>query len=423
MVAPNPPTTVYPVCEQLLQAGKEVGGFAVSPTTQAAYTSVPIAGFTPTPKVTWIEDTSYWGDFVKTHDLQQGPIWMESEIKESPLYGDTFPLFAYNLLGDLVTTGTAATPTWVTSGALSPGAGPIPVTSGSSAVAGTFIQVDSTSGDSECVIVGTGSTATSIVLNAATPLRFSHLTGITITTVVAPFTHSLSLLNPYGSTGVTTGQGPTHSFIHRTNIPGSGNNYAWLFAYGVMSEISIMGKASGALTWSGKLTHFSRAYPTFTPVPSFSTVRMLPAWKGQTTVASSALNDITQWTIKLTRQVEVTPTADGYQQPYLIGRGNLDATWNLTYDPALDEGPLSHVLTNDQPTFAYAISNGGSGSGLISFDLNAAIAAYKDSPLKMDKTFFGWEASGEFIGNTTDAGNSLGRSPVQLVIQNNVVTY
>jgi hypothetical protein len=348
---------------------------------------------------------------------------MESEIKESPLYGDTFPLFAYNLLGDLVSTGTASTPTWTASSALAAGATAIPVTSGSSAVSGTFVQVDSTSGDTECCIVGTGSTATNIVLNAATPLRFSHLTGITITTVVAPFTHSLSLLNPYGSTGVTTGQGPTHSFIHRTNIPGSGNNYAWLFAYGVMTEISIMGKASGALTWSGKLVHYSRAYPTFAPTPSFSTVRMIPAWKGQTTVASTLLNDVTQWTVTLTRQNEVIPTADGYQQPYLIGRGDLDATWKLSYSPALDEGPLSHVLSNDQPTFAYAISNGGSGSGLISFDINAAVQAYKDAPLTMDKTFFGWEASGDFIGNTTDAGNSLGRSPLNLVIQNAVVTY
>ena len=423
MPAPAPPTGVYPVCEQLLQAAKEIGGFAVSPSTQSAYTSIPIAGFTPSPKVTWIEDGSMWGDFVRTHDIQQGPIWMESEIKESPLYGDSFPLFAYNLLGDLVSTGTASTPTWTTSGALTAGATSIPVTSGSVAVLGTFIQVDSTAGDTEVVIVGTGSTATNIVLNASTPLRFSHLTAISVTTVVAPFTHSLAVLNPYGSTGVTTGQGPTHTFIHRTNIPGSGNNYAWSFAYGVMSEISIMGKASGALTWSGKLVHYSRAYPSFTPTPSFSSVRLIPAWKGQTTVASSVLNDITEWTVTLTRQVQTTPTADGYQNPYLIGRGNLDATFKLTYDPALDEGPLSHVLTNDQPTFAYAISNGGSGASLVSFNLNGQVAAYKDSPLKMDKTFFGWDASGDFVGNTTNAGNSGGRSPVSLVFETATPTY
>lgn len=423
MPAPSPPVSVYPVTTQLLQAAKEIGGFAVSPATQAAYTSIPIAGFTPSPKVTYIEDTSMWGDFVRTHDLQEGPAWMESDIKESPLYPDTFPIFAYNLLGDLVSTGTAGTPTWVTSGALAVGATNIPVTSGSVAVAGTFIQVDSTAGNTENVIVGTGSTSTNIVLNASTPLRFSHLTASAVTTVTAPFTHSISLLNPYGTTGVVTGQGPTHSFIHRTGLPGSGNNYAWLFAYGVVSEISIMGKASGALTWSGKVTHFTRAYPAFAPVPSFSAVRMIPAWKGATTVASSVLNDLTAWTITLTRQIQVEPTMDGYQQPYLIGRGNLDATWKLSYSPALDEGPLSHVLANDQPTFAYSISNGGSGAGLTSLAVNAQLQAYKDSPLTQDKVFFGWEASGEFVGNTTNAGNSGGRSPLSLVFQNATVTY
>ena len=421
MPAPAPPTTVYPVCEQLLQVGKEVGGFAVAPSS-TAFVSVPIAGFLPSPKVTWIEDTSMWGDFVKTHDVQQGPLWAESEIKESPLYGDTVGHFLLNLLGDYVATGTASTPTWTTSASLAVGATSIAVTSGSVAVSGTFIQID-TGVNAEVVTVGTGSTATNIVLNAATPLRFSHLTTIAVVTVVAPFSHTFSLLNPYGSTGVTTGQGPTHTFIHRTNIPGSGNNYAWQFLYGVMSEISIMGKASGALTWSGKVTHYSRAYPSFTPTPSFSSVKMIPAWKGQTTVASSVLNDITEWAITLKRDVQTTPTADGYQNPYLIGRGNCDATWKLTYDPALDEGPLNHVLNNDQPTFAYSINNGGSGSTLVSFAVAAQLAAYKDSPLKADKAFWGWEATGDFIGSTTNAGNSLGRSPVSITLQNALSSY
>ena len=73
-------------------------------------------------------------------------------------------------MGDYVATGTASTPSWMTSAALSAGAGPIAVTSGSSAVAGTYIQVD-TGVNAEVVKVGTGSTATSIVLDATTPLR------------------------------------------------------------------------------------------------------------------------------------------------------------------------------------------------------------------------------------------------------------
>src|SRR6185437_3206739 len=110
--------------------------------------------------------------------------------------------------------GTAGTPTWTTSGALSPGAGPIGVTSGSSAVTGTFIQLDSTT-NSEVVKVGVGSTATSIVLDASTPIRFSHLSGIAVTTVTGPFTHNFSLLNMASSTGSTSAQPPSYSLLHR----------------------------------------------------------------------------------------------------------------------------------------------------------------------------------------------------------------
>ena len=420
MPAPAPPTGVYPVCEQLLMVGLETGGFAVAPAS-STFVSVPVVSFKPDNKVTWVEDGSMWGDFVKTHDVQQGPLWAESEIAESPLYGDTFGHFLYNLMGDLVETGTASTPTWTTSGALTAGAGPIAVTSGSTAASGTYIQVD-TGVNAEVVKVGTGSTATSIVLDATTPLRFSHLTTIAVVTVVAPFSHVFSLLNPYGSTGVTTGQGPTHTLIHRTGIPGSGNNNAWQFIYGCMSEITITGKASGILTWAGKVTTYVKAYPTFNPVASFSAVKMIPAWKSQSTIASTLTSDITEWSCTLKREVKPIPTADGYQNPYLIGRGNFDASFKLSYEPALDESALTKMLTNAQPTLAWSISNGLSGSSLVSFALAANQAAFKTAPLT-EKTFFGFDATGDFIGNTTNAGNSLGRSPCSITLQNSLATY
>ena len=420
MPAPAPPTGVYPVCEQLLMVGLETGGFSVAPAS-STFVSVPVVSFMPDNKVTWVEDGSMWGDFVKTHDVQEGPLWAESEIKESPLYGDTFGHFLYNLMGDLVETGTASTPTWTTSGALSAGAGPIPVTSASSAVSGTYIQVD-TGVNAEVVKVGTGSTATSIVLDATTPLRFSHLTTIAVVTVVAPFSHVFSLLNPYGSTGVTTGQGPTHTLIHRTGIPGSGNNNAWQFVYGCMSEITIMGKASGILTWSGKVTTYAKAYPSFNPIASFSAVRMIPAWRSQSTIASTLTNDITEWSCTLTREVKPIPTADGYQNPYLIGRGNFGAAFKLSYSPALDETALNYMINNTQPTLAWAISNGLTGSSLVSFALAANQAAFKTAPLT-EATFYGFDATGDLIGNTTNAGNSLGRSPCAITLQNAIPTY
>jgi hypothetical protein len=383
--------------------------------------SVPIVDFKPDNKITWVEDGSMWGDFTRTHNIQPGPEWAESEIAESPLYPDSIGPFLYCLMGDYVAAGTAATPTWTSSAALAAGATSIPVTSGSVAVAGTFVQVD-TALNSEVVTVGTGSTATNIVLSASTPLRFSHLTTIAVVTSVAPFSHTFSLLNPYGSTGVVTGQGPSYSIIHRNNIPGSGNNYSWLFPYGCMSEITINMKASGILTWSGKVTSYIKAYPSFAPVPAFSSVNMIPGWKSTTTVASTQLNNITVWSCTLTRQVKPYPTGDGYQQPYLIGRGNFDAAFKLSYSPALDETAVTNMLTNAQPTLAWSVSNGGSGAGLASFALAAANAAYKQTPMTGDE-FFGFDVSGDLVGNVTNAGNSGGRSPCSITLQNAISSY
>ena len=190
-----------------------------------------------------------------------------------------------------------------------------------------------------------------------------------------------------------------------------------------MSEITISGKASGILTWTGKVTSLKKAYPSFLPTASFSTVKMQPAWKSTTTIASSAVNDITEWSCTLKREMDVIPTADGVQDPYIIGRGNLDATWKLEYDPALDESPLAHMLSNDQPTLAWAISNGLSGGNLVSFALAAQLAGYKNTPLKADKTFFGWSAEGDFVGNVTNAGNSGGRSPCAITLTNAIPSY
>jgi hypothetical protein len=419
MPAPAVPTTVYPRCEQLLQVGREaVFG---TPPASTAFVSVPIADFLPNNKPTWIEDTSFWGDFVKTHDLQQGPIWAESDIKESPLYGDTFPHFLWNLLGDYTAVGTAASPNSTLNGALAVGATSVVVTSGTGFAANQWVQIDTLANAEIVQILSVASNT--LTLMAATPTRFSHLTGVAITNTTSPYTHTFSLLNPNSSTGVTTGQGPSHTFIHRTNIPGAGNMNSWQFAYGCMNEITISGKVSGAMMWSGKVTSLVKAYPSFNPVASFSTVKMIPAWRGTSALAGSTVNDTVEWQITLKRELDIIPTADGYQQPYLIGRGNLDATAKLMFDPALDESILNYMINNTQPTFAQTVSNGLTGANLVSFTLNGQLTGFKDVPLKVDKTFWGWEANADLIGNTTNAGNSGGRSPCQVVIQNAVPAY
>lgn len=415
----TPPAHIYPVAESFWQMGPEN---AASGTLATAFTTMASGPFAPDDKITPLKNNTLHGSMGTLFGLQQGPIWTEHNVPESPLYGDTIGLILKNFLGDYTATGTAGTPTWTTSGALSPGAGPIAVATGSAASAGTFVQID-TGVNAEVVKVGSGSTTTSITVDATTPIRFSHLSGVAVTTVTGPYTHVFSQLNLNSSTGVTSGQPPTHSILHRTGLPGSGNFYATAYPYACFSEVTIMGKASGYVTWSGKATSWGRTYPSSAVTPAFSGVAPWPAWSSTNTIGGVTANDISEWQCTLTRKVVPKPAANGQQAPYVIARGPVDTKFDLSYDPALDESALNHYYTNDQPSLAWFVSNGLTGLNLISMQVNAALSGFQGAPLTVFEDLYGYKATGEFIQSTSLAGNSGGYSPIQVTLQNQTPTY
>ena len=413
------PTSVFPVFESCLQMGREL----TAATAPSAFTSIPVKAMTTKPVITWLMDQNLRGSNVETYQLGQGPLWSEITIPQSLAYGDTIGYPLFSLFGDYYATGTASTPTWTTSGALSAGATSIAVTSGSSAVAATFIQVDSTAGDSEIVTVGTGSTATNIVLSASTPLRFNHLTGITITTVVAPFTHTFSNLNPNSSTGNASAQPPSYTINHRTQIPGSGNYYADQYLYSHITDLKLEAKATDWLLWDAKAIGQVRTYPSANFAPSFSTVTGWPAWSSVIQLAASTVYNITDMSISLSRKEDIIPALDGSQNPYGIFAGPLTAMFDITWDAVSNENALNYALNNTQPTLSYSISNGLSGASTVSLTLTAQLAGFKDAPLSAQKTLWGYKSTGELISNTTNSGNSGGYSPCQVVLVNAVSSY
>lgn len=414
----NPPTTAQPVSTGYWQIGRESAPNVVA-TAFASCKSKPIK---PNNKPSWLRDESMWGDMAELHDLQQGPTWSELEIPESPLYGDTAGHLLLGLFGDYVTTGTASTPSWTTSAVLAAGATTIAVTSATSAVAGTFIQID-TGQNAEVVTVGTGSTATSIVVSANTPLRFSHLTATAVVTVIAPFTHVFSLLNPASSTGLTSCQPPSHSIVHHNYLPGSGGFFADLFTYGVVTDFSLMGDAKGWLTYSAKISAYTQTAPAGTISAALSTIKGMPSWKSTTTIASSAIPDIAKWSLDFARKPDIIPTADGQQSPYFMGLGQMKSTFKMTYSPATDESALNEMLQSTMPTIAWATSNGLSGSNLVSLTVNTQLAGYMEAPLTAISEFWGFETSGELVASATNAGNSGGNSPCSVTLVNSVSSY
>jgi hypothetical protein len=415
---PSIPSVFYPVFESSVLLGKE--GASTPGTAATAFTGIPTGPLQTSNKVIPLSDENLRGSNVKTYDLQLGPRHAEITIPESPCYCDTIGMPLVGLMGDFTTTGTAGTPTWTTSGALSPGAGPIAVTTGSSAVAGTYVQID-TSVNAEVVKVGTGSTTTSIVVDPSTPIRFSHLTGVAVTTVTAPFSHTISNINPASSTGNSSAHPPTYTLLHKNLL---GTTYGIdQYVYTNFSAVKLQAKAEGWFVWDGKATAYVRAYPAAGQTPSFSSVRGFPSWKSGISFAGSPVYNISDLTIDIQREIDTINTADGVEDPYAFGAGPLTAMFDATFNAIQDETQLNWLLNNTQPTLSWTITNGGSGASLYSFTVNAQLAALKTSDLTVMKTQWGWKISGELLANTTNSGNSSGYSPLSIVLQNAIATY
>jgi hypothetical protein len=414
----SPPTSLYPYFESSFLAGKEA---ASTPGTAAtAFTGIPVGPLAINPRYTPLEDDNLRGSNVKVFDLQFGSRYAETTIPESPCYGDTIGIPLLGFLGDYYSTGTAGTPTWTTSGALSPGAGPIAVTTGTAGTASTYIQID-TGTNAEVVEVGTGSTSTSIVISASTPIRFSHLSGVAVTTVTGPYAHNFALLNLNSSTGSTTAQPPTYTALHRNGIAPTYS--ADQYAYGHFNALKFQAKKDGWFVWDGKITSFVRSAPASNITPSFSTVTGLPSWRSTVSLAGSQVLNVTDLTIDMTRDLDIVPTADGVQDPYVIGMGPLTANFNLNFDVAANETILTYLENNTKPTFSWSISNGLTGTNEISFAISAQLAGFKNSPLSIMKSFWGFKAAGSLIANTTNAGNSGGYSPVAITLINQTPTF
>ena len=413
------PNVIYPEAARLLNVCRESGGYGVQPTT--GYVTVPVNSFEPTPKVNPIPDNALRGAMSGPYDFQMGASWTEFSIPESPVYGDTVGQFLMGLFGDLTSTGTASTPTGVTSATAAAGATSLTVASGgASFTAGTIVQVGATT-TAETVTVGAGSTSTSIVL--AAPLRFAHASATAITTVVAPFTHVFSTLNPASSSGNVSAQPPSLSLIDRNQVAGSAGYYGDLFSYACMSDMEFSGDPMGYLSWTGKGMAQPQAALTAAVVPAFSGVRGMPAWRGTSTVASGTVNDIASWKMSFTRKVEPIPTIDGQQAIYVFSRGPLTGTFEISYLPALDESALNLLLNNTQPSLTWTTSNGLSGASQVSFSISALYGAVTEAPLKVTKDLFGYDLSGTLVANGTDIGNSGGWGVAQITLINAVGAY
>jgi len=409
-----PTSVVFPSERRSIGIAKETAaGIGQMPTG-----TLPVKGFIGEDKPIWLPDESLRSAMAMTYGLQEGPYVADITIDASPVYGDTIGHVLYNSLGDYTVTGTASTPTFTAPSGVTAGAGPIAITSATAAVAGTFIQIG-TGTTSEVVTVGTGSTVTSIVIAATTPIRFTHVGSTTITTVVAPFTHVFALLN-----GTGNAQPPTHTFTDQNFINA---DLARWWPYTCMSEVTITGNAEQLLNWSGKGMGFAGVHPLTTPTVTVSGVPAQPAWNSQVgivgTVSASPIYQISEWEIVLTREVQAYFTASGQQNPFVIGRGKLSSTGKLNFSPTIDESPLLYMLGNTQPQLQIIATNGLTGASKVSMQIDVQVAAFDASVIEASKALLGYNNTFMAVANTTNTGNSAGYSPLMVTLVNAVSSY
>lgn len=419
------PTSIFPVNEQASLIGRELTSSVVAP----ALVTIPVAGYEPEDLATWLDDKSMRGSLVPTYDTLQGPIWAGHTIPTSFVYPDTFGHPLLNLFGDYTSTGQAAAPnTTINNGPGYPAGttGSITVVSGTSFTNGMWIQIDS--GTLAEIVQITGSTATTVVINANTPTRFAHANAATVTNTTAAYTHVFSTQGPAYASGQPNGQPPSHTWVHRTLIPGTANHLAVQYLYWCLSDITLNFNAMGACVWSGKSLSWDHAYPTVTPTVSPSAVRGQPAWRfiaglaGPASGGTQVLN-IAEAELTFARVLEEYVTGQGSQNPYLFGRGPLGGTFKLVFSPAIDETALTFMLANTQPQMQIIQSNGVGGAGQQSIQIDAQLAAFKRSKLSAAKNMFGFDVDGELIGNATNVGNSGGFSVAKITLVNAVPSY
>lgn len=405
-------TTVFPESQQWFGIGREVtSGTVVQPVL-----TVPMAKGEPDEKVTWLDDKSIRGYMAVDYNLIQGVECAEFAL-DGPVYMDSIGYFLHNIFGDYQAAGTTGSPTWTAPGGVTAGAGPITVTTGTAATAGTFIQIG-TSAPTEVVKVGTGSTVTSIVIDPTTPIRYAHTGSTTINTVTAPFTHTFALLNS------GNGQPATHTITHHQGI--SGTYGARQYSYFCASDMDFTMNSEELFMHSTKGTSFLGVPAAASPTNVASTVPAQPDWRflvgiGGPASGGTLISNVINGGVTIARAVKPFWTLDGAQAPYVIARNGLEITGKFTH-LAQDESPMLNMLNNVQPQLQMTMTNGLSGANLVAVTFNVQVGAYETSKINAADEIQ-YDVTWRGIANTTNVGFSAGQGPATVVIQNAWPTY
>lgn len=247
------------------------------------------------------------------------------------------------------------------------------------------------------------------------PYFLNNILGDIATTGAGPFTHVMSLLNS------GTGQPGTLSIF---DWQGPAANRGRQYGGAVCTELTIKGNPeSEFITWSAKGLSWISSPTAVEPVAAPSTDAPMAAWRAVISIDGVADPTIGEWEVTISRQAEAEHTSQNSQQPFLIYRGELKVTGSIRQRKPADESLFLKYMNNTSFQLDITADNGGATTARRNIDLHMQVCNFDDgAQLSRDEVAAGFALPFEAMANSTDAGASLGISPIKATVINNTTS-
>jgi hypothetical protein len=406
----NVPPFVSPSTKNWLGMAREtVVGTAVLPTV-----TIPLdkGTYEPEDLIKYLPDEAIRGYMALMYAEIQG-VEDASFNYGGPVFGDVYGYFLDNAFGDLSTSGQAAIGgTSNTSAASSAGNTNVTVASSAGFAASQNVQIDI---GTLAEVVKLSAAAGSTLTFTGYPLRFNHANNATVQTVSGSYTHRFNILNS------GTGQPPTHTATDYTALTTTVGARAYPSL--CVAQLDFTGSAEALFMAKVTGNSWISQPAASTPTNNTNFVVPIPAWRTNLTIGSSAIYDIGQWAVAIKRQLQVYWTNQGFQNPYIIARGTLDATATLDFSVAYDETALLQFLNNTQPSVVINVDNGLSGTSHINYTFVLAQGAFVKSKISRSGVLVGYNDDVQAVANTSNVGGSGGLGPITVIVTNNYAPY
>lgn len=223
----------------------------------------------------------------------------------------------------------------------------------------------------------------------------------------APFTHTMSLEN----SAVAAADAQPLSYTLTDFYAAAVRAYPGC----QFTDFTLKFNADGMLEYDTKVTGWVSATAA-TPTPTFSTVLPTQVWQGALTVGGTTITNSISGEISMKRPVTPVYGIATTQAPFNIFVGPLEVTGKLTFIMENDT-ELTRYLTNTQPAL---VLNWAYGAGATAVQIQATLTkgAYVAAASDRGSDFVQISVDINAQANTTDAGATLGYSPIKWVIKN-----